>query len=90
MLKMKNTEIGVNGKLCFQKILVLALWHERFQAEHMCVNGVYQMLWKGKYKGEHARVEVESTCKERCFSFSGAFKTYPNLWEGRNQEIPIQ
>jgi hypothetical protein len=33
---------------------------------------------------------VKSANPECCFCSSGALKTYDNLWEGGNQEIPIQ
>jgi hypothetical protein len=36
---------------------------------------------KGKYKGEHGGGQEES---------GGTFKTYADLWEGRNKVIPIQ
>jgi hypothetical protein len=46
------------------------------------VNGVYWKLGKGNPDGSQ---EAEGVG----FSSPGAFKTYANLWEGRNQVIPL-
>jgi hypothetical protein len=67
----------VNGKRYFQKILVLAHWNGRIQAEHVSVIGVYYRLGKGNTSGSW---EAERAC----ISSSGAFKTYANIWKGRN------
>jgi hypothetical protein len=48
----------------------------------MDINGVYEKLGKGNTMG---RMEGAGGV-----SSPGAFKTYANLWEGRNQVISIQ
>jgi hypothetical protein len=76
------------------------MWSEDFQI--LCVSqgrihgkthGCKQSLLnikKGKYKGEHGGAQVEAGSQECVFLSSCAFKNYNNLWEGRNQVIPIQ
>jgi hypothetical protein len=50
---------------------------------HVGVNGVYEKLGKGNTKG--SMVGPRGIWRKRaCFSLPGAFKTYANLWEGRN------
>jgi hypothetical protein len=49
----------------------------------MDVIRVYEKLGKGN-RGRSWEAE------RACFSAPGAFKTFPNLWEGKNQVIPIQ
>jgi hypothetical protein len=44
---------------------------------------------EGKYKRKHGGAQVEFGVRT-CFSSPGAFKTYANLWGGKNQEIAIQ
>jgi hypothetical protein len=46
-------------------------------------------VWEVKYKG--SLMGTGGICRQReCFSSPGVFKTYANLWEGRNQVITIQ
>jgi hypothetical protein len=47
-------------------------------------------LGKENTKGIMVRPRWNLEVKRACFCFSGAFKTYANLWEGENQVIPIQ
>jgi hypothetical protein len=44
---------------------------------------------KGKYKGECVGPRWNLEAVRANFSSLGAFKTYDNLWEGRNQVIFI-
>jgi hypothetical protein len=44
----------------------------------------------GNYKREHDGAQLESGGREDvCFSSPDIFKAYANVWEGRNQVIPI-
>jgi hypothetical protein len=70
--------------------LVLAFWGGRIQAEHVGVNGVYQKLGKGKYKGSMVGCRWSFPAERTCFCSSGIFKTYDNLWKGESKEIPSQ
>jgi hypothetical protein len=58
-------------------------------AGHVGMKGSLLNVREGKCKREHGgpRWSLEA---ERVFFFSDAFKTYTNLWERRNQVIPIQ
>jgi hypothetical protein len=53
------------------------------------VNGVLLKVREGKYEREHGEAQMESRA-ESILPSQGAFKTYANLKEGRNQVIPIQ
>jgi hypothetical protein len=43
-----------------------------------------------KEKGSIVGCRWSPLAQRACFSFSGAFKTYTNPWEGPTQEIPTQ
>jgi hypothetical protein len=47
-------------------------------------------LGKGNTKGNMVGPRWNLEAERACFSSPGVFKTYTNLWEGRNQVIPIQ
>jgi hypothetical protein len=56
---------------------------------HVGVNGIYYKLGKGITKG--GMVGPGGSWKQReSLCFSGAFKAYANLWEGKNLVIPNQ
>jgi hypothetical protein len=55
---------------------------------HGCKRSLLKVR-KGKYKGEHSGHQWNLEAKRASFSFLGTFKSYTNLWEGRNQVIPI-
>jgi hypothetical protein len=58
-------------------------------AGHVAVSGVIKSSGREIQKGAWwAQVEVGST--DSMLLFSGAFKTYANLWEGKNLVIPTQ
>jgi hypothetical protein len=45
---------------------------------------------EGKHKRDHGGYRWNLEAERACFFSPGAFKTYSNLWEGRNQVISIQ
>jgi hypothetical protein len=79
---------------------VCSLWSEDFQI--LCVpqgrmhgrtRGCKWSLLKvreGKYKRGHGGTRWKVGAERESFSFPGAFKTYANLWEGKNLVIPNQ
>jgi hypothetical protein len=71
--------LNFNGKLHFQKTLVLALQHGRIQAECMFANGGLLKVREREIQREHGGMQVGSV---------GALKTCTNPWEGQTLEIP--
>jgi hypothetical protein len=47
-------------------------------------------LGKGNTKGSMLRPRWKTEVKRACFCSSGALKTYNNVWEVENKEIPTQ
>jgi hypothetical protein len=45
---------------------------------------------EGNYKREHGGPSWDLEAEKACFSSPGAFKTFANLWEGRNLVVPNQ
>jgi hypothetical protein len=55
---------------------------------HGCKRSLLKVR-EGKYKREHGRYRWSLMAAKVHFPYPGAFKIYPNLWEGRNQVISI-
>jgi hypothetical protein len=65
-----------------------SLFREESVAGHMGVNRIKG--W-GKVTTKASIVGKDGIWRQpKCICSSGAFKVYDNLWEGRNQMIPIQ
>jgi hypothetical protein len=75
------------GSVCDQKTSIFFVPCGRIHGRTHRYKGNLLKVREQKYKREHGGQQVQSAVRE-CFSFSGTFKTYANLWEGRNQVIP--
>jgi hypothetical protein len=51
------------------------------------INGVSLKLGKGNTKGSIVGPRWNLEAERMCFPSPGAFKTYADLWEGKNQVI---
>jgi hypothetical protein len=77
------------AKQCFQKTLVLVFQRGKIQAER--TPGYKWGLLKVREREiqrEHGAHRWNPPAERACFSFSGAFKTYTNPWEGRPRRFP--
>jgi hypothetical protein len=76
------------AKWYFQKTLILVFLQEESNRTCGCKWSLLKVR-KGKYK-RTVGCRWSPLAESVCFSFSGAFKTYSNPWEGQTQKVPMQ
>jgi hypothetical protein len=84
-----SSSVNSSSAVSDQKISKFFVPHvEEFMAGYVDANGVLKVR-EGNYKRSHGGTRWKLEAKRACFCSLGTFKTYDNLWGGKNKEVPI-